>query len=51
MVVKKEFRIDQIVCCLDQDNVTQSSMELINQLLTIHRAGLTLVGFTDAAEG
>jgi nucleotide-binding universal stress UspA family protein len=49
MVVKQETRIDRIVCCLDQDTVTQASLELINQLLTIHGAGLTLVGFSGSS--
>lgn len=49
MVVKQETKIDRIVCCLDQDTVTQASLELINQLLTIHGADLTLVGFSGSS--
>jgi hypothetical protein len=49
MVVKREAKVERIVCCLDQDTVTQASLELINQLLTIHGAGLTLVGFSGSS--
>ncbi|NOY67937.1 MAG: universal stress protein [Deltaproteobacteria bacterium] len=51
MIVKSEKKIDNIVCCLDNDNVTQASLELINQMVTIHEARLTLVGFEDNSGG
>jgi len=49
LVVKNERKIKNIVCCMDQNTVTQSSLELINQLVTIHGAGLTLVGFSNGS--
>jgi len=51
MLTKSDKKIDHIVCCLDNDNVTQASLELINQMVTIHNARLTLVGFEDKEGG
>ncbi len=44
--VKEEKRPGMIVCCLDNENVSQASLELINQLVTMHQAELGLVGVT-----
>jgi nucleotide-binding universal stress UspA family protein len=46
LVVKDTPDIKRIVCCLDQGDVTQESLELINQLVTIHGAALELLGVT-----
>ncbi len=46
--VKEEKEPDMIVCCLDNDHVSQASLELINQLVSMHRAELGLVGVTGA---
>jgi len=46
MVVKEAPDIKRIVCCLDQSEITQESLELINQLVTIHGASLELLGVT-----
>lgn len=48
LVVKEDKKIEKIVCCLDHDNVSQESLEMINQMLTIHDAELELVGITDS---
>ncbi len=47
LVVKGEPRIEQMVCCLDQQRVSQASLELINQLVTLYQARLELVGITE----
>ncbi|MFW6080890.1 MAG: universal stress protein [Desulfosalsimonas sp.] len=49
LVLKEEKKPQMIVCCLDQDTVTQSSIELINQLVTLYGAELEIVGVTDSA--
>lgn len=46
LVVKEENKPQMIVCCLDHDTVTQPSIELINQLVTLYGAELEIVGVT-----
>jgi hypothetical protein len=36
-----------MVCCLDQEQVSQASLELINQLVTLYQARLEVVGLTE----
>ncbi len=47
LVTKGETRVEQIVCCLDQKEVTQASVELINQFVTIHNARLVIAGIVE----
>jgi len=47
LVVKEEKTPDAVVCCLDHDHVSQESLEMINQLVTLHSAQLTIVGVAD----
>ena len=47
LVVKKKKKIDRIICCLDHDRVSQSSLEMINQMVTLHGAQLTVIGLSD----
>jgi nucleotide-binding universal stress UspA family protein len=47
LVVKEEKKPQMIVGCLDHDTVTQASIELINQLVTLYGAELEIVGVTD----
>jgi len=44
LVVKDTTKPNQIISFLDQSNVSQESLELINQMVTIHQAGLKIVG-------
>lgn len=44
LVVKETTTPRQIISFLDQTNVSQESLELINQMVTIHDAGLKIVG-------
>ena len=44
LIVQEEKKPEMIVCCLDQDRVTQASLELINQLVTLYGAELEIVG-------
>lgn len=50
LVVKEEKKVDKIVCCLDHDLVSQQSLEMINQLVTLHKAKLEIVGLTKGEE-
>ncbi len=47
LVVKGTKKIEQMVCCLDQEQVSQASLELINQLVTLYQARLDVVGLTE----
>jgi nucleotide-binding universal stress UspA family protein len=47
LVVKEEKQIRKIVCCLDQENISQKSIELINQMVTLYQTELEIVGLTD----
>jgi nucleotide-binding universal stress UspA family protein len=47
LVVKEEKQISKIVCCLDQENISQKSIELINQMVTLYQTELEIVGLTD----
>jgi nucleotide-binding universal stress UspA family protein len=47
-VVKEEKKPQMIDCCLDHDTVSQASIELINQLVTLYHAELEIIGVADA---
>jgi hypothetical protein len=46
LIVKKAPKINRMVCCLDHDRVSQASLEMINQMVTLNHAELELVGIT-----
>jgi len=46
-VIKKEKDIRKILCCLDHDRVSQESLEMISQTVTLHGAELEIVGLTE----
>ncbi len=48
LVIKERKTPDQITAFLDQTNVSQYSLELLNQLVTLHGAGLKIVGLKGA---
>ncbi len=45
-VVKEDQKPQMIVCCLDHDTVSQPSIELINQLVTLYNSELEIIGVT-----
>lgn len=47
LVVKEEKQIRKIVCCLDQENISQGSIEMINQMVTLYQTELEIVGLTN----
>ena len=51
LVAKEEKRSNKVVCCLDQNTTSQESLEMINQMVTIHDADLEIVGITEADGG
>ena len=46
LVVKEEKRPKRVVCCMDQAHISQESLEMINQIVTLHRADLKIIGLT-----
>ena len=50
MVIKQVKKANQIVSILDQSVVSQDSMELVNQLVTLNDAGLNIVGVKEKKE-
>jgi nucleotide-binding universal stress UspA family protein len=46
LLVKEEQPINRILACLDQSYISQDSLEMINQMATLHGAQLELVGLS-----
>ncbi|MBI5248606.1 MAG: universal stress protein [Desulfomonile tiedjei] len=46
LLVKEEQPVTRILACLDQGYISQESLEIINQMVTIHGAQLELVGLS-----
>lgn len=44
LLVKEEQPIKRILACLDQTHVSQSSLEILNQMVTIHGSQLEVIG-------
>ena len=39
-------KIKDILCCLDQESVSQETLEMVNQMVTIHKARLKIIGLS-----
>jgi len=46
LLVKEQQPVTRIVACLDQGYISQESLEIINQMITIHGACLELIGLS-----
>jgi nucleotide-binding universal stress UspA family protein len=46
LVVTARKKIREILCCLDQESVSQETLEMVNQMVTIHKAKLKIVGLS-----
>ncbi len=44
LLVKEEQPINRILACLDQTYISQASLEILNQMVTIHNAELEVIG-------
>jgi nucleotide-binding universal stress UspA family protein len=49
LLVKEEQPISRILACLDQTYISQSSLEILNQMVTIHGASLEIIGLNPEA--
>jgi len=47
LVAKDIKKVKKIICCLDHNQVSQESIEMINQLVTFHDAELEIVGIAE----
>ncbi len=47
LIAKGEKKVKRIVSCLDHDRVSQASLEMINQMVTLYGAQLTIVGLAE----
>jgi len=47
LVVKKAGNPDQIISIMDKSFISQDSLEMVNQVLTLHDAGLKIVGLKE----
>ena len=50
LVIKENKNASQIVSILDQSVVSQDALEMVNQLVTLHDAGLKIVGVKEKKE-
>ena len=50
LLVKEEQPLNRILACLDQSYISQESLELINQVATIHQAEVQLIGLSQAGD-
>jgi nucleotide-binding universal stress UspA family protein len=46
LLVTARRKIREILCCLDQETVSQATLEMVNQMVTIHQAKLKIVGLS-----
>ncbi len=47
LIAKAEKAVKRMVCCLDHDRVSQASLEMINQMVTLNEARLTIAGLSE----
>ncbi len=50
LVVKEDKKIDKVLCCLSHDNISQKSLEMVNQMITLFNADLDIVVLTDSED-
>jgi nucleotide-binding universal stress UspA family protein len=50
LLVKEDQPVTRILACLDQGYISQESLEMINQMTTIHGAQLELVGLSQGGD-
>ena len=47
LIAKAKQEVKRIVCCLDYGRISQASLEMINQMVTLHDTQLTIVGLSE----
>ena len=46
-VIKEDKKFNKVLCCLDHDNISQESLEMVSQMVTLFRADLDIVVLTE----
>jgi nucleotide-binding universal stress UspA family protein len=50
LVIKEDKAINKVLCCLDHDHITQDSLEMVSQMVTLLNADLDIVVLTDSED-
>lgn len=50
LVIKEDKKINKVLCCLDHDNISQESLEMVSQMITLFHADLDIVVLTDGED-
>jgi nucleotide-binding universal stress UspA family protein len=50
LLVKEQQPVNRILACLDQSYISQDSLEIINQMATIHKAQVELIGLSQTGD-
>jgi len=50
LMVKEQQPVNRILACLDQSYISQDSLEIINQMATIHKAQVELIGLSQTGD-
>ncbi len=50
LVVKEDKKINKVLCCLDHDNISQQSLEMVSQMITLFHADLDIVVLIDGED-
>jgi len=50
LVVKEDKKVNKVLCCLDHDNISQESLEMVSQMITLFHADLDIVVLIDGED-
>jgi nucleotide-binding universal stress UspA family protein len=50
LVIKEDKKINKVLCCLDHDNISQESLEMVSQMVTLFHADLDIVVLIDGED-
>lgn len=50
LVIKEDKKIKKVLCCLDHDNISQQSLEMISQMVILFHSDLDIVVLTDGED-
>ncbi len=49
-IAKKDTAVDRVVCCLGHEEISQQSLEMVSQFVTLYGARLQMVGLLERGE-
>ena len=50
LVIKEDKKVNKVLCCLDHDNISQESLEMVSQMVTLFHADLDIVVLIDGED-